>query len=124
MAVFCLGLSALPLAWAVPAGLLVLAGSAWRIRRDHCVAPVSLRIADDGAWVVLLEPQGRPLLLGGAEIGVRGPLAWVSARDPAGRFRAWMWWPDQTDPEGMRKLRLACSSPNAKSAPSLATMQG
>ena len=124
MAVVSLGLSALPLVWAVALSVLVLASSAWRIRRDLRLAPVGLRIADDGAWVVLLRPQARPLLLFAAEIGVRGPLAWVWARDPAGRFRAWLWWPDQIDPEGMRKLRLACGSPNAKSAPSLATMQG
>lgn len=124
MAVLCLGLSALPLVWAAPAALLVLASSAWRIRRDHRAAPASLRIADDGAWVVLLQPQTRPLLLHNAEIGVRGPLAWVRARDPAGRIRAWMWWPDPSDSEGMRKLRLACGGRNAKSAPSLATIQG
>jgi hypothetical protein len=124
MAVVSLGLSALPLVWAVPLTVLVLVSSAWRIRRDLRLAPVSLRIADDGAWVVLLQPQTRPLLLFAAEIGLRGPLAWVRAREPGGRIRAWLWWPDQIDPEGMRKLRLACGSPNAKSAPSLATMQG
>ena len=87
----------------------------WRPMASVCISALLAATALSGC---------APLLLGGAEIGVRGPLAWVSARDPAGRFRAWMWWPDQTDPEGMRKLRLACSSPNAKSAPSLATMQG
>jgi hypothetical protein len=124
MAVLSLGLSALPKLWALPLGALLVAISARRIRLELQRAPASLRIADDGAWVVLLPAQGRPVLLRAADLGVRGPLAWVSARGPGGKVLAWMWWPDQSDPEGMRKLRLACSGRNAKSAPSLATMQG
>ena len=124
LALVSLGLSALPWAWAASLALLIVLRSLWQIRRDLQSPRVRLRIADDGAWVVLLRPQLPPLLLHGAEIGLRGPLAWVRAREPEGRRRAWLWLPDQANPEGMRKLRLACAGRNAKSASSLATMPG
>ncbi len=122
MAALSLWLSAMPRFAAVALALLALAFSAWRIHRDRQAAPASLRIADDGSWVVLLRPQARPVLLVTADIGVREPLAWVRAGEPGGRTLGWLWLADGSDPEGMRKLRLACAGRKAKSAPSLATM--
>ena len=124
LVVLSLWLSALPSMAAVPAILVLLPFTAWRIRRDLRQPPVSLRIADEGHWLVLLEPLQRPRLLGQCRVQVRGGLAWVRARDAAGRRRAWAWWPDTLPPGGLRKLRLAARGPSAHSAAALATMPG
>ena len=124
LAALSLWLSALPAGWAIAAILVFLPWAVRRIRRDASLAPVSLRIADDGAWLVLLEPLQRPRLLAPCQVQVRGGLAWVRARGTDGRSRAWAWWPDTLDAAGLRKLRLAARGPSAHSAAALATMPG
>ena len=119
-----LGLSALPGLAAVAAVLVLLPFMAWRIRGDLRRAPASLRVADDGQWLVLLEPLQRPRLLERCRVQVRGGLAWVEAREPDGRRRTWTWWPDTLDGAALRKLRLAAGGRSAQTAAALATMPG
>lgn len=124
LAVVSLGLSDLPWVAVVAAAFVLLPVMAWRIRRDLHRAPASLRLADDGTWLVLLEPLQRPRLLERCRVQVRGGLAWVEARGPDGRRRAWTWWPDTVDAAALRKLRLAAGGRSAQSAAALATMPG
>ena len=124
LAALSLWLSALPAMAAALGTLVLLPFTLWRVRRDLASAPLSLRIADDGAWLVLLEPLQRPRLLRSCAVQVRGGLAWVRARGADGRVRRWAWWPDTLDEAGLRKLRLAARGPSAQSAAALATMPG
>ncbi len=124
LAALSLWLSALPRLAALALVFVLLPFTAWRLRRALAVAPVALRIADDGGWVVLLEPLRRPVLLRACRVQVRGVLATVRARGPRGRGLAWTWAPDTLDAEGLRKLRLASRGRNAQTAAALATMPG
>ena len=124
LAALSLWLSALPRLAALALVLVLLPFTAWRLRGALAAAPVALRIADDGAWVVLLEPLHRPVLLRACHVLVRGPLATVRARGPRGRRLAWSWGPDTLDAAGLRKLRLASRGRNAQTAAALATMPG
>jgi hypothetical protein len=124
LAAMSLCLSALPRVPAFALILVLLPFTAWRLRRALAVAPVALRIADDGGWVVLLESQRRPVLLRACRVQVRGALATVRARGPRGERLAWTWWPDTLDAAGLRKLRLASGGRGAQTAAALATMPG
>jgi len=124
LAALSIWLSALPWTACLAAVLVLLPFTAWRIRRELGQPPVTLRIADDGAWVVLLEPLRRPRLLEACRVQVRGGLAWARARDVGGRRRSWTWWPDTLSAADLRKLRLADRGRSAHSAAALATMPG
>ena len=124
LAAVSLWLSAMHAALAILAIAVLLPFTLRRIRRELGRAPVTVRIADDGSWLVLLEPLRRPRLLDDCRVGVRGKLAWARARGPDGRVHTWTWWPDTLDAAGLRKLRLAARGPSAQSAAALATMPG
>jgi hypothetical protein len=124
LAVVSLGLSALPRLAAVPCMAVLACVCVLRLRRDHRRPPVALRIADHGRWLVLRELAGPPRLFEQARVQVRAGLAWVEAVGPDGARRAWTWWPDTLDAEGLRRLRLAARGPGAHSAAAIATMPG
>ena len=92
-------LCALPRWPALAAIAVVLAFTAWGLRRDATRPAVWLRIADDGGW----------------RVRVRGE---------DGRTSDWAWWPDTLAAAGLRRLRLASRGPGAHSAAALATMPG
>lgn len=116
--------SAMPRQVAVP-GALLLGGLCFlRLRRAHRHPQASMRIADDGRWLVLQEGAGPPRLFEQARVQVRGSLARVEAVGPDGRRQGWDWWPDTLDAEGLRRLRLASRGPGAHSAAAIATMPG
>ena len=117
-------LCALPRWPALAAIAVVLAFTAWGLRRDATRPAVWLRIADDGGWLVLIEPGRPPRLFGQCRVQVRGSLAWVRVRGEDGRTRDWAWWPDTLAAAGLRRLRLASRGPGAHSAAALATMPG
>lgn len=116
--------SALPRQVALPGMLLLAAFSILRLQRALREPPASLRIADDGRWLVLREGAGPPRLFEQARVQVRAGLAWVEAVGPDGRRRGWAWWPDTLDADGLRRLRLASRGPGAHSAAAIATMPG
>jgi hypothetical protein len=116
--------SPVPRSLALPAMLVLACLCAARLRRAHRLPPASLRIADDGRWLVLREGAGPPRLFERARVQVRGSLAWVEAVGPDGRRRGWAWWPDTLDADGLRRLRLASRGPGAHSAAAIATMPG
>jgi hypothetical protein len=124
LALASVALSAIPGPLASALGLLAAGWTVLAVRRDLAQPGQSLRIADDGAWAVLLEPGRPPRLYPRARVRLRGPLARLEAEDVRGRILAWNWWPDTLDRGSRRRLRLASGNPGGISAPALATMSG
>lgn len=61
------------------------------------------------------------IAVAGAQVGWRGPLAFVRWRDGAGRTRRLSWWPDTLPPASRRELRLAApATARAARGPSVA----
>jgi hypothetical protein len=124
LAVASLWLSALPRPAAMLAAPVLALVSARRLVQAWRRPAESLRIADDGQWVVLLRPLHRPLLLPRARVGVRSGMAWVRADGGGQEPRTWTWWPDTLPAGALRRLRLAAGGPGAHSSAALATMPG
>ena len=116
--------SALPRPAAMLASPLLLFWVGRSLRRAWRRPAETLRIADDGRWVVLLRPLRRPLLLPAARVGVRAGMAWVRAGGGGQATRTWTWWPDSLPAGSLRRLRLAAGAPDAHSSAALATMPG
>ena len=124
LAALSLALSALPRVAVGLGTVAIVLYAAFGIRRLARVPAQVLRIADDGSWAVLLSASATPQLFSEVQLGVRGPMAWLRARDRAGRCRQWNWWPDTLPTGARRQLRLAMNGPIGTSAPALATMAG
>jgi len=95
--------SDLPAAWAGPIGMATASVGclqAWREARR-----TRRTLAIDSAGMTL---DGRPLRQ--VMLRWRGPLAFLWARDLAGRVHRLAWWPDTLDAAGRRALRLAVAA--------------
>jgi len=102
--------SALPVAWALPASLAVVAGGWLQWRREGRVAPVSIVIAPTGAGAYLVDGRVAFRL----RLEWFGPLACLSWRDSEGRQGRRVFWPDNLPPALRRELRLAVSNTNTR----------
>src|SRR5690606_20350707 len=85
---------------AIPAAIAVLAGAIAVLRREACRDAVLVElsadtVAVDGSAVASLS------------VAWRGPLAFMRWREPSGRTRRLVWWPDVLSTEARRRLRLA-----------------
>jgi toxin CptA len=107
--------SAMPatIAWLVAA---TAAGRGlWLARRESGKPRLHLRLLDSGT----VEIDGEPV--DDFRVTWRGPLAFMSWRDRAGRGRRRTWWPDTLPPAACRELRLAAPvEPAARASSSMA----
>ena len=100
-------------AWLLSAAALV--HGAWLAARDWRRPPRRLLFTGDGRLLVDGEEAAAPCLRW------RGPLAFLSWRDGAGRVQRLAWWPDTLPPSRRRALRLAFARlPAAPYTPSVA----
>ncbi|UHQ18710.1 hypothetical protein LVB87_10975 [Lysobacter sp. KIS68-7] len=95
--------SDLPVAWAVGVGTVAATAGVLQARREARRAHRALAI-DSGGMTL----DGRPLRQ--VTLHWRGPLAFLWARDQAGRVHRLAWWPDTLDAAGRRALRLAVAT--------------
>ena len=107
----CAGLSLLasdlPRGFAWPAALVAAGWGAWIARCESCRTPIGIRWRADG--ILLVEGER----VDAAELHWRGPLAFLSWRDVAGRRRRLAWWPDTLPATARRELRLAAIAAEA-----------
>jgi toxin CptA len=97
--------SDLPATFAWPAAIAALGYAAWLFRRERGRPSLEL----------VLAPGAAPLVDGVAvadfQLQWRGPLAFATWRDAAGRRQYRAWWPDTLPPALRRELRLATPAP-------------
>ncbi len=113
LAPFSLLMSDLPRAWAWP---LALATCAWGVLDAvrYRKLPSCALVTPGGCG----QPTCNGLPMQGLKIAWRGPLAFLRWRDPQGRVRRLMFWPDTLPPISRRELRLAamCMQPAPEAA--------
>ncbi|CAN5186148.1 hypothetical protein BH11PSE14_BH11PSE14_10020 [soil metagenome] len=106
---------------AAAAGLEALRLARREGRRPAC----RLQFAVDGRSVrIYVGRTGLRLRLDHLLIHVRGPVASLQGRDPAGRRHNLVWWPDTLGEERRRVLQIAAGARIPESGSTLATMQG
>lgn len=102
-----------PVAWPLAAAALV--HGLHLVLRERARPRRSLLFTADGRLLVDDAEALAPRLQW------RGPLAFLSWREPAGRSHRLAWWPDSLPPRWRRELRLAVSRLDpARGAPSMA----
>lgn len=99
----------LPHAWGVPAALLALGYGAFLAKREASRPARHLVVAAAGVSL-----DGRAVH--DPVVRWRGPLAFLTARDSAGRRLRLSWWPDTLPPARRRELRLAMAVQAAASS--------
>lgn len=99
-AVAALLLSGLPPATAIPAAIALLARAIAVLRREACRDAVLVELSADTVSVDGAE-------VASLSVAWRGPLAFMRWREPSGRTRRLVWWPDVLSTEARRRLRLA-----------------
>jgi toxin CptA len=99
--------SDLPPAFAWPAAFAAAGWGAWLARREWRRKPLTVCWRGDG--VLFVEEERVEV----AELHWRGPLAFLSWRDIAGRRRRLAWWPDTLPAPARRELRLAAAAAEA-----------
>ena len=92
-----------PAAW--PLAALALGYGAWTIRREARKPVRELVFPGDPAASVHID--GKPVE--GVHVRWRGPLAFVSWREPGGRAGRLSFWPDTLPAARRRELRLAAA---------------
>jgi toxin CptA len=94
-------------AFAWPAAFVATGWGAWLARRESRREPFDIHWRADGNLLVAGERADA------AELHWRGPLAFLSWRDAAGRRRRLAWWPDTLPAPRRRELRLAAAAADA-----------
>jgi toxin CptA len=99
--------SDLPRGFAWPVAFAAAGWGAWLARREWRRKPLAVRWRGDG--VLFVEEERVEV----AELHWRGPLAFLSWRDAAGRRHRLAWWPDTLPAPRRRELRLAAAAAEA-----------
>jgi toxin CptA len=99
--------SDLPRGFAWPVAFAAAGWGAWLARREWRRKPLAVRWRGDG--VLFVEEERVEM----AELHWRGPLAFLSWRDAAGRRHRLAWWPDTLPAPRRRELRLAAAAAEA-----------
>ena len=99
--------SDLPRGFAWPVAFAAAGWGAWLARREWRRKPLAVRWRGDG--VLFVEEERVEV----AELHWRGPLAFLSWRDAAGRRHRLAWWPDTLPGPRRRELRLAAAAAEA-----------
>ncbi len=95
-----------PMAW--PLAVAALVHGALAVRRERA-RPRRSFVLRGGQSPVLVDD----IPVAGFDLQWRGPLAFASWRDGAGRRQRAAWWPDTLPPTRRRELRLAAPVPSA-----------
>lgn len=100
--------SDLPRLWACGLGFAAVAHAIALARRERR-KPVRAIVWDGRAGTVAIDG----MLVSGATLRWRGPLAFLCCRDRDGRMLRLAWWPDTLPPRLRRELRLAAGPAQA-----------